>query len=147
MLVSQNEALVQSVNALAYWSAVSGHTQSLLRQLVSDPETVDGYLERTRGSLARAYAKVCEGLEGLGIPYRPASAAFFVLCDFRDKLEASTWEAEHALWERLLNETNVNITPGSACRVNEPGWFRLCYAAVPPAALEEAFRRLHELLG
>ena len=41
---------------------------------------------------------------------------------------------------RLL--AKVLLTPGRDCHMPEPGWFRVCFAAVPPASLEEAGRRL-----
>jgi 1-aminocyclopropane-1-carboxylate synthase len=147
VLVSENPTVMQAVNSLAYWSAVSGHTQNLLSQFIADEPVVNAYLERTRASLRDAYTRVSRGLDALGVPYAPASAAFFVFCDFRGYLEDSSWEAERRLWRRILDEAGVNLTPGEACRVNEPGFFRVCYAGVEAEALDEAFRRLRTLLA
>jgi DNA-binding transcriptional MocR family regulator len=46
----------------------------------------------------------------------------------------------------LLDEGNVNLTPGSACRIAEPGFFRLCYAALPVEHVVEGIERVGELL-
>ena len=147
LLASENQAVMQAVNSLAYWSAVSGHTQSLLSELIADEVVVDAYLEDTRASLRDAYGRVRRGLDSLGVPYAPASAAFFVFCDFRSFLEGPSWEDEGRLWRRMLDEAGVNLTPGSACRAPEPGFFRLCYAGVEPRALDEAFARLQRVLS
>ena len=41
------------------------------------------------------------------------------------------WGAEEEdLWRRLLEETNVNLTPGRVMHCPKPGLFRLCFAYV-----------------
>jgi aspartate/methionine/tyrosine aminotransferase len=77
----------------------------------------------------------------------PAEAGFFVLVDLRRFLSSPTWEAEDQLWRRILNETRVNLTPGSACHVGEPGFFRLCYAGLPTETVEVGVQRIAQLLG
>jgi len=87
-----------------------------------------------------------EVLDAHGIPYVPGSAAFFVLVDLGSWPEEPTWEAEHALWRRLL-DANVNLTPGSAIRAAEPGVFRLCFASVPGDVLRVGLERIVATLG
>ena len=62
-------------------------------------------------------------------------------------LDAPTRDAEQRLWRRMLDEANVNLTPGSACRVIEPGFFRLCFASAPVEDSLEAVARLATLTG
>ncbi len=146
VLVSENEDLLQAVDALAYWSCTSGHTQYLLGEVISDDAWVDTYLGRVREVLAHSYDRATTALDEAGIPYIPAAAGFFMLCDLRHALAESTWEAERALWWRILEEANVNLTPGSACRNTEPGFLRLCFAGVPPDTLVTGIRRLGAVL-
>lgn len=146
VLVSENEAVMNAVGGLAYWAACSGHTQHLLSALVADDAAVDEYLAGSRRALAEAYAELTGALERMGVPYVAADAGFFLLADLRGWLPAPTWEAERALWRRLLDAANVNLTPGEDCRVGEPGFFRVCYAAAPRAAVAEGLRRLGEVL-
>ncbi len=147
VLVSENRTVMRAVDQLAYWCACSGHTQHMLGQLLSNAEVVDVWVDRMRAALRTARDRATRGLDALGIPYVPADAGFFVICDLRRFLTAPTFEAEHALWRRLLDDANVNITPGAACRIVEPGFFRLCYAAVPGEALDLALRRIGAVLG
>jgi aspartate/methionine/tyrosine aminotransferase len=147
VLVSENEDVINAVDQLAYWSACSGHTQHLLAQLVADTAVVDAWVDRMRAGLRQACDRVTRGLDALGIPYFPPDAGFFVVCDLRRFLAAPTWQAEHALWRRLLDEANVNLTPGEACRIAEPGFFRLCYAAVSGEAIDVALSRVGRVLG
>jgi hypothetical protein len=40
----------------------------------------------------------------------------------------------------------VNLTPGAACRVGEPGFMRLCFAAVPTDVAVGAVERIGRVL-
>ena len=106
MLVSENHALLSAVNGLSYWGAVSGHTQWILGQMISDKAFVQGYLGELRDSLGSTYRRVTAALDAAGIPFIPAEAGIFVLCDIRRFLSEPTWDAERALWQRILDETN-----------------------------------------
>ena len=147
VLVSENDDLIRSVDALAYWSAVSGDTQHVLGDIISDRGWVDGYIDSMRTGLRDSYSAVTHALDEADIPYFPAAGGFFLLCDLRAFIESQTWEAEDALWRRLLDRANVNLTPGSACRIAEPGWFRLCFAAEPIGTVVTAVRRLGSVLN
>lgn len=92
---------------------------------------VDGYLTTMRERLRVAYRRVTAALDDAAIPYLAAGAGFFLLLDLRQFLAEPSADAEQALWRRILDAANVNLTPGAACRIHEPGFMRLCFAAVP----------------
>jgi 1-aminocyclopropane-1-carboxylate synthase len=85
-------------------------------------------------------------LDAGGIRHHPAEAGVFVLLDLRSHLAEQTWEAEHALWIEILEQARVNLTPGAACHVGKPGFFRLCYAGQPTDTVEVAVSRIVRLL-
>jgi aspartate/methionine/tyrosine aminotransferase len=142
VLVTENEALLRAVEALAYWECCSGDTQHLLGEMISDRRWTDLYIYEMRRRLGAAYRAAAAALERAGIPYLPAEAGFFLLLDLRSALSEPSWAAEQALWRRLLDEANVNVTPGAACRIAEPGFMRFCFAAVASEAAVEAVRRI-----
>jgi aspartate/methionine/tyrosine aminotransferase len=145
VLCSENPDVLRAVDGLAYWAACSGHTQHLLREIVSDTPWVDAFLAEMRRRLAQTYALVTTTLAEVGIPFVPASGGIFVMCDLRACLPEPTWDAEARLWRTILEEGNVNLTPGSACRCSEPGFFRLCYASETHEALAVGIRRIGRL--
>ncbi|MEM9694759.1 MAG: aminotransferase class I/II-fold pyridoxal phosphate-dependent enzyme [Myxococcota bacterium] len=147
VMVSENEDLVQAVDQLAYWGACSGHSQRLLSALVADQPVVDDYVAGTQHDLKRTYARVTDALASAHIPYVDADAAFFLLCDFRPFLKTADREGERRLWRRLLEHAQLNLTPGEACRITEPGFFRLCYAGIDDATLDVALERLTSTLS
>jgi aspartate/methionine/tyrosine aminotransferase len=142
VLVSENRAVNAAVDALAYWACSSGHTQYLLGEMVTDEAWVDGYLTTMRGLLRDSHGRLAERLDVGGIPRVPAGAGVFTLLDLRSFLAEPTWDAERELWLRILDQARVNLTPGSACHVGEPGFMRLCYAGHPVATMEVGVERL-----
>ena len=114
--------------------------------MIADDVWADGYVTTMRARLGAAYRRVAAALDREGIAYLPSEAGFFLLCDLRAFLPEPTWVGERALWRRLLDETGVNLTPGSACRAGEPGFMRLCFAGVPTDVAEHAVRAIGRAL-
>jgi len=147
VLVSESPQVMACVDGLAYWACCSGDTQALLGGLVSDDSWVEGYIAEMQQRLRGAYVKVSTALRTAEIPFSPAEAGFFVLCDLRRFLDEPSWQAEHLLWRRILDGAGVNLTPGAACRNGEPGFMRLCYAGVPTSIACEGIRRVGRVLN
>ncbi len=146
VLASENQRVLAAVDGLAYWACCSGDTQVLLGEMVADDGWADRYLAAMQARLGAAYRAVAGELRAGGVPFFPAEAGFFVLVDLRGFLPEPTWEAEHALWRRLLDRAGVNLTPGAALRADRPGFARLCFASVPPEVAGAGVRRLVEVL-
>jgi aspartate/methionine/tyrosine aminotransferase len=147
LVVSENEPLLAAVNGLAYWGVVSGHTQWILGRMIADDAWVDHYCGELRRRLGAAHENVSTALAEARIPTFPAEAGIFVVCDMRRFMVEQTWDAENELWRRILEQANVNITPGAACRISEPGFMRVCYAAEPIDAVLDGIARVGRLLG
>ena len=147
VLVSENEAVNTAVDALAYWACCSGHTQFLLGELVSDEAWIDGFVDTVRTKLGGAYGRLCSLLTTAGVAHVPSQAGVFTLLDLRTFLAEPTWDAERKAWLGILAEARVNLTPGSACHVGEPGFMRLCFAGQPRATMEVGVERLVRVLG
>jgi aspartate/methionine/tyrosine aminotransferase len=146
VLISENQGVLGAIDGVAYWSAVSGDTQFLLEQLISDSDWVTGFMTENQRRLGDAYRKVTAALDRHGIIHLPAEAGFFFLCDLRPFLDEPTWEGEATLWRRILDEANVNLTPGTACRIGEPGFMRLCFASEPLPAILTGIERIGAVL-
>ena len=147
VLVSENEDVVRAVDGLAYWSAVSGDTQFMLEQLISDDDWVAGFVAENRRRLGAAYVAVTSALEAASIPYLPAQAGFFFLCDMRRFMPELSWEAEQDLWRWLLETVNVPLTPGADCHIGEPGFMRLVFASEPTEAVVAGIDRMGKALA
>ncbi|MCL1587970.1 MAG: aminotransferase class I/II-fold pyridoxal phosphate-dependent enzyme [Actinomycetia bacterium] len=146
VLTTANEGVRAAVTNLAYWSLVSGDTQHFLGSLLRDSEWVDMYVATMQSRLAASYTATTAALEAAGISYIPADAGLFVLLDMREFLSEPTWHAEQDLWDTVFNDADVNLTPGSACHIDEPGFMRLCFAVAPADIVVAAIGRIHKVL-
>lgn len=142
VLTTTNAEVRAAVAELAYWSIVSGDTQHLLGSMLSDDDWTASYLAEMRSRLGRSYTATTDALERAGIPYVDGHAGLFLLCDMRRFLTEPTWDAENALWRKILEEANVNLTPGAACHIGEPGFLRICFAQEPPDTVQHAITRI-----
>lgn len=142
VVLSEHAALRDALELQGSWAGVSSHTQHVLATMLADRDWFDRYLGTMRGRLRDAAAAVTAALAVVGIPHLAPDAGFFLLVDLRPHLGEPTWAAEQALWAHILDTTGVNLTPGSALRAPEPGWFRLCYASVPLADVLAAVERI-----
>jgi aspartate/methionine/tyrosine aminotransferase len=147
VLHSDDSAVLRAVDGLSYWACCSGDTQHLLGTLLDDETWLDRYLAEMPRRLGAAYDAVTTALRDSDIPFLPSQAGFFLLLDMRQWLPSPDWEGERRLWRRILNAANVNVTPGEACRIAEPGFMRLCFAGLPVDGAVAAIARLGNVLG
>ena len=134
VLITENERLHRAVSAQAIWSGVSGRTEQLFAELLSDQSWTDGYLTEMRRRLADAHHVATTALDARGIRHLAGQAGFFVLVDLSAHLNEATFTAERDLWRRMVS-AGVNLTPGEGCRSPVPGVFRMCFAATPVESL------------
>ena len=146
VMTSNNAEVLDAIRGIAYWSAVSGDTQHLLAGMLNDEEWSATFVETMQKRLAESYRATTGALKVAGIPYMEAEAGLFLIVDLRQYLDEPKWEAEDRLWRRMLDKANVNLTPGSACRISEPGFFRICFATEPPEVVAKAITRLTSAL-
>ena len=145
VVITENDRLGRAVSAQGIWSGVSGRTQRLFTEMLSDTAWTDHYLTEMRLRLAQAHRWAVEGLTRAAIDHIPGQAGFFLMTDFRPHLDEQTFAGERALWLAMV-EAGVNMTPGAACRSQEPGLFRLCFAAAPPEAVTRGLERIAAVL-
>eukprot|EP00403_Amphidinium_massartii_P024030 CAMPEP_0178407242 /NCGR_PEP_ID=MMETSP0689_2-20121128/19329_1 /TAXON_ID=160604 /ORGANISM="Amphidinium massartii, Strain CS-259" /LENGTH=452 /DNA_ID=CAMNT_0020028313 /DNA_START=114 /DNA_END=1472 /DNA_ORIENTATION=+ len=148
VLWTQNQDLQKAISNIASFTAISGPLQSVISQVFDDAKFIDSYLEENSRRLASSCAMVMRTLTELRIPFLQPGAGMFIWMDFRSLLPAvspanpSSAEAEDLLYKALWKESSLVITPGLAQHASEPGWFRICFAALSPAVLEKALENL-----
>jgi aspartate/methionine/tyrosine aminotransferase len=142
-VISFNGDLIKGVAGLAYYAAVSTHTQALLTDLLHDPG-VTALVQTNQTRLREAYERMTVSLNNLGIETLPAQGGIFLLANFSKYLDKQEFSAEFRLWEILYKELKINISPGQLFKTAAPGWFRICFAH-PESVVAEACRRLETL--
>jgi hypothetical protein len=88
------------------------------------------------GSRAAAWAPAARALSPAAVPPLPRR---------RHLLDEPSFEGEARLWNKLVDEQRLILTPGSTCHSPQPGFFRMCYAWVAAEALPAAVARIVSL--
>lgn len=146
VLISKNSALLQSFAALGYFCSTSRHTQWALTNVLESDGWMDNYLVENRRRLEEAYRACTSSLEKLQIPYRESQAGFFLCINLRRWMADDSEKSEDELWEALCDDAKVLITQGKQMLSSELGWFRVCFAAVDPGAMDVAWERVGKVL-
>uniref|UniRef100_A0A7S0RJE5 Aminotransferase class I/classII large domain-containing protein n=1 Tax=Chlamydomonas leiostraca TaxID=1034604 RepID=A0A7S0RJE5_9CHLO len=145
VLHTRNATLLAVMDNYCYFHTASAHTLWALTQVLSDDAFVDAFVAENQRRMRNAYAGLSGALDAAGIPHVRACAAMFAFLDLRAGLKEDSWEGEDELW-RALCAAGVLLSPGSACKADKPGYFRCCWAWVPPEALPMAVSRISALL-
>ncbi|KAL3743008.1 hypothetical protein ACJRO7_018331 [Eucalyptus globulus] len=66
--------------------------------------------------------------------------------DLRRLLMESTVEAETALWQVIINDVKLNVSPGSSFHCLEPRWFRVCIANMNEKTMKVALAQIREFV-
>ncbi len=141
--ISFNPYLLKGMQVLAYFSAVSTHTQALLTELLAAPE-LPAVLQTSRDRMHSAYKLMEKKLNEMGIKTLPAQGGIFLFADFSPYMEKQEFKEEYVLWEKIFKGLKVNISPGQLFDAEKPGWFRICYA-YNEETVAEACKRLQTL--
>ncbi|CAL9766620.1 unnamed protein product, partial [Musa acuminata subsp. burmannicoides] len=122
------------------WSLLKPSTSS--RRCYPDKEFTDKYLLENQKRLKERHDMLVEGLRRIGIGCLKGSAALFCWVDMRHLLKSNTFKGEMELWKKIVYQVGLNISPGSSCHCDEPGWFRVCFANMSEDTLTLAMQRL-----
>ncbi|XP_009771829.1 1-aminocyclopropane-1-carboxylate synthase 7-like [Nicotiana sylvestris] len=145
-IYSYNDKVVTTARRMSSFTLISSQTQQLLASMLSDEKFTEDYIKTNRERLRRRYEMIIHGLKSAGIECLKGNAGLFCWMDLSPLLEKPTKECELALWNRILHQVKLNISPGSSCHCSEPGWFRVCFANMSENTLEIALRRIHDFM-
>ena len=125
---SRNAGVREALSAAARFASLPTDAQLVLADVLGDDSTVAGLVAASRQALCARRRDALDAirgfLEGRGVPCVPADSGIFLWARLADG-----HDSELALFEDLLSESKVCITPGHAFHSPEPGWFRICFAA------------------
>ncbi|XP_039143830.1 1-aminocyclopropane-1-carboxylate synthase 7-like [Dioscorea cayenensis subsp. rotundata] len=145
-IYSYNDRVVTTARRMSSFSLVSSQTQKMLALMLSDTEFTERYLRTNRERLRKRYEFIIKGLKSAGIECLNGNAGLFCWMNLGRLLEEDTRDGELKLWELILHEVKLNISPGSSCHCSEHGWFRVCFANMNLQTLQVALKRIKEFV-
>ncbi|KAF0926584.1 hypothetical protein E2562_026897 [Oryza meyeriana var. granulata] len=142
VVYSYNDAVVAAARRMSSFTLVSSQTQRTLAAMLSDAAFAAAYVRSNRALLRERHGHVVAGLRRAGVSCLRGNAGLFVWVDMRRLLDEATVAGELRLWRRVIAEAKLNISPGSSCHCQEPGWFRVCFANMSLETLDVALHRM-----
>ncbi|KAG5106392.1 hypothetical protein JHK82_043362 [Glycine max] len=151
-IYSYNDKVVTTARRMSSFTLISSQTQHLLASMLSDKKFTENYIRTNRERLRKRYQMIIEGLRSAGIECLKGNAGLFcwmnlspLLGNYKAK-GSRELGGELELWNAILHELKLNISPGSSCHCSEPGWFRVCFANMSEQTLEIALQRIRDFM-
>eukprot|EP01018_Ginkgo_biloba_P009652 Gb_28721 [translate_table: standard] len=146
VIYSYNDTVVTTARRMSSFSLVSSQTQHLLANMLSDTKFVQKYIAENHKRLRERHTMIVAGLQRAGIECLKSNAALFCWVDLRHLLPTPNEDGELRLWEMILEEWGLNVSPGSSCHCIEPGWFRFCFANMNDQTLDVSLKRIQRFM-
>ncbi|KAJ4708601.1 1-aminocyclopropane-1-carboxylate synthase [Melia azedarach] len=145
-IYSYNDKVVTTARRMSSFTLISSQTQHLLASMLSNEKFTENYIKTNRERLRKRYEMIIDGLKSARIECLKGNAGLFCWMNLSPLLDEPTREGELTLWNSILHEVKLNISPGSSCHCSEPGWFRVCFANMSEQTLEIALKRIHDFM-
>eukprot|EP01018_Ginkgo_biloba_P009656 Gb_41627 [translate_table: standard] len=146
VIYSYNDRVVTTARRMSSFSLVSSQTQHLLANMLSDTKFVQEYIPENHKRLRERHTMIVAGLQRAGIECLKSNAALFCWVDLRHLLPTPNEDGELRLWQMILEEWGLNVSPGSSCHCIEPGWFRFCFANMNDQTLDISLKRIQRFM-
>lgn len=144
IVYSYNDAVVNCARKMSSFGLVSSQTQHLIASMLSDEMFVEKFIVESRERLAARQEGFTRGLAQVGIGHLNGNAGLFLWMDLRKLLKQPSFEAEMELWQSVIKDVKLNVSPGSSFHCSEPGWFRVCFANMDDETMRVALRRIRK---
>ncbi|KAH6788501.1 1-aminocyclopropane-1-carboxylate synthase 9 [Perilla frutescens var. frutescens] len=145
-IYSDNQELIDAATKMSSFGLISSQSQFLLSRILADKAFIHHYTKENLERLRIRQGMLVSGLEKSGIRCLESNAGLFCWVDMRRFLASDTFEAEMELWNKMLVEFGLNVSPGSSCHSVEPGWFRVCFANMSRETLHVAVQRIRAMV-
>jgi len=147
ILFSQNLPLLSAMGALSTFCAVPNPIQFVLGQLITDDSFLQFYFVENASRLKKAHEICISQLEGLNVTFTKSIAGMFLWLNMSKLLETQdSWSAEENLFQALISEEKLVLTPGLSNHATSPGFFRLCFAFNSFESTAEGIMRLRRFI-
>ncbi|KAL8114502.1 hypothetical protein AgCh_021382 [Apium graveolens] len=147
VVYTYNDAVLAAAEKLTEFTSISIPAHQLLVSFLSNRRYTRLFLDKNDDRLEIMHSKCMAGLEQLGIEFVKTSKGFYCWADMRKFMSSNDEKGELELWEKLLNVSKINVTPGSSRHCIEPGWFRFCFTTLKLEEIPIVMERIQRVTG
>lgn len=141
-LQTTNANVVKSVAKQSHFFRLPAPIQNVLSRVL-DPKWRDDYLHSHRRELTRVEQFTRSRLQKIGIDVTESEAGLCLWIDLRRHLRRESLPGEMELYQYLLNQHRVHISPGTGFKTQDAGFFRICFSQ-PSELLIEGLNRIQQ---
>lgn len=140
---TKDEELSSAMQTVSYFHTTSTQTQNSIEALLNNNVFIEDVTRKNQTRIKQTYDKIRTNLPKL--KHIEPKAGIFFLANLKELLRANTQEAEQQLFNMLINDVKINMTPGSAMGMDDYGYFRVCFAK-EDSHIDEFIKRMTKLL-
>lgn len=133
---SENEAVVRAMQNLSYFHPISTSTQLLVGNFLQEDSFIKHFIAENRKRLAPIPPLLQQQLPRL--KFIPTQAGLFFMLDLSNLCKS--FKDEETLFDKLIHQYRLNISPGKSLGLSTPGYFRVCFAQRRESVLEFVIR-------
>ncbi|XP_026405604.1 1-aminocyclopropane-1-carboxylate synthase 7-like [Papaver somniferum] len=113
-IYSYNDKVMTTARRMSSFSLVSSQTQKHLAAMLSDTKFTGNYIKINRERLQKRHGLLVDGLRKNGIECLKGNSGLFCWMNLSPYLKSATKESELILWNSIVHEVKLNISPGSS---------------------------------
>lgn len=139
-LHGRDRDVMRAVAKQSHFYRLPAPTQRVIDSVLEPVWRAD-YLREHRRKLTAAKTTACSQLHAAGIAVTPCDAGLCLWLDLRGHLRSPNLAGEMELYQTLLNDFKVHVSPGGGFKTPLSGFFRICFSQEMPV-LREGIGRL-----
>ncbi|MGF1581327.1 MAG: pyridoxal phosphate-dependent aminotransferase [Gemmataceae bacterium] len=130
-----HQQVMIAVNKQAHFYRLPAPVQTLTKSLL-DGVWCSEFTRKNRSNLSTTFEVCRERFERMKVPVVPSWAGLCVWFDLRNYLSSPTFDGELNLYQYMLEQHRVHISPGNGFHCTTPGFYRICFTQTTDVLLE-----------
>ena len=137
-----HQGILQSLNKQSHFFRLSAPIQRAIESFL-EPQWRHAFSQQNRSKLTQCYQLASKNLEGMGVGVTSARAGLVLWLDLRKYLKSADGAGQLELYQYLLEQHRVHVSPGSGFHVSWSGFYRICFSQQQDT-LVEGLRRIQQ---
>lgn len=126
-LHSTNTSVIRAMKKQAHFYRLPSPVQRVIEAVLA-PDWYADHLARHRRLLTDQFAIACDEFSSAGVKVTQSDSGLCLWLDLRDQLSSPNLAGEMAVYQFMLRQQRVHISPGSGFYSRHYGFFRICFS-------------------
>jgi len=137
-----NQGILRALKKQSHFFRLAAPIQRAIESFL-DPQWQEEFTKQNRLRLTENYQYVLKWLHEIEVTASPTQAGLVLWLDLRRFLKSEDEAGQLELYQYLLDQHRVHLSPASGFHVSQPGFYRICFSQTRET-LEEGLKRIHQ---